>query len=108
MPGISVTVSNGHTLGLQVVRVAGKDKDGRERSISYCADLIPTRTHVRVPFIMGYDCFPLFIIAEKKILLDRVAAEQGYLFYEHCPHMAASAVKRTDKGDFEHGDAVNV
>jgi hypothetical protein len=72
----------------------------------YCADLIPTATHVRVPFIMGYDCFPMFILEEKKRLLNRVVDEGGYVFYEHCPHMAASGVLRTAKGDFEAGAAL--
>ena len=102
LPGISVEVSNGHTLGMQIVRVSGA-KWSDPKSIVYCADLIPTATHVRIPFIMGYDCFPMFILEEKKKLLNRVVDEQGYLFYEHCPHMAASSVIKTKKGDFEHG-----
>lgn len=102
LPGISVEVSHGHTLGMQLVRIA--DPADASKSVVYCADLIPTSSHVRVPYIMGYDCYPIFILQEKKRLLSRVADEGSYVFYEHCPHMAASRVRRTDKGDFEAVD----
>ncbi|MBN20666.1 MAG: MBL fold metallo-hydrolase [Bdellovibrionaceae bacterium] len=95
-PGISVEVSHGHTLGMQIVRIS----DGTT-SLVYGADLIPTATHVRIPFIMAYDCFPMFILEEKKKLLNRIVDEQSYLFFEHCPRTDACKVKRTDKGDFE-------
>lgn len=102
LPGIKVEVSNGHTLGMQIVRVAwDSPNNAPPKSIIYCADLIPTQTHVRVPFIMGYDNYPMFILMEKKKLLHRAVDEGSYLFYEHCPHTIASQVKRTEKGDFE-------
>ncbi len=102
-PGISVWVSHGHTLGMQLVRVS----DGKT-SITYCADLIPTATHVRVPFIMAYDNYPMFILKEKKLLLDRVVQEKGFLFYEHCPKMPASAVDVDEKGQFKAGASIDL
>jgi glyoxylase-like metal-dependent hydrolase (beta-lactamase superfamily II) len=105
LPGITVQISHGHTLGMQLVRVSdGSGAPGT--SIVYCADLIPTATHVRVPFIMAYDCYPMFLLDEKKKLLNRTADEGGYLFYEHCPRMAASGVLRDAKGDFQHDQPV--
>ena len=103
LPGISVSVSHGHTLGMQLVRVSDD-----QTAITYCADLIPTSTHVRIPFIMGYDNFPVFILEEKKRLLNRVADEGSYLFYEHCPNRIASKVSRTKKGDFEATHDLNI
>lgn len=103
LPGISVIVSHGHTLGMQLVRVA----DGK-KSITYCADLIPTSSHVRVPYIMSYDCYPIFLLAEKKKLLARVQAEGGFLFYEHCPLMPASKVALDAKGNFIDGEPVQL
>jgi glyoxylase-like metal-dependent hydrolase (beta-lactamase superfamily II) len=101
-PGISVEVSHGHTPGMQLVRI----HDGKT-SLIYCADLIPTSSHVKIPFIMAYDCYPIFILQEKKRLLNRAVDENTYLFYEHCPKMNASRVKRTDKGDFEIGESLS-
>lgn len=107
LPGISVSISNGHTLGMQIVRI--QDPTRREATnLIYCADLIPTATHVRTAWIMGYDCYPIFILQEKKLLLNRAADEGSILFYEHCPRFAATRVVRTAKGDFEAGEGVTV
>jgi glyoxylase-like metal-dependent hydrolase (beta-lactamase superfamily II) len=90
LPGISVMVSNGHTLGMQVVRVG---------NVVYCADLIPTAAHVKLPWVMGYDCYPLFVMEEKRELLGR-AVEAGWkLFYEHCPFHVVSRLEKNPKGE---------
>ena len=41
-PGIELFVSEGHTVGLQLVRVTDGD-----RSLVFCGDLIPTTSHLR-------------------------------------------------------------
>ena len=97
-PGITVEVSDGHTLGMQMVRIA--DPQQPSNNIVYCADLIPTSSHVRTAYIMGYDCYPVRILEEKKRVLERAADEGSMLFYEHCPNKTASRVTRTQKGDF--------
>jgi len=104
LPGISVEVSHGHTLGMQLVRVTGDDG----KSMIYGADLIPTSTHVRVPYVMGYDCYPMYVMAEKKRLLNRAVDENSLIFYEHCPNHIATSVQRTPKGDFAIGQAVTL
>jgi len=93
IPGIEVMISNGHTLGMQIVRIHDENQP-----IYYCADLIPTSSHVRTNFIMGYDCYPMFIMAEKRLFLEKVLKENGALFYEHCPYYAASTIKINEKG----------
>ena len=68
LPGIHVKISEGHTLGMQHPLIS----DGTT-SLLYCADIIPMSAHVRVAWVMGYDCFPLTTIEEKKkILADAV------------------------------------
>lgn len=94
LPGISVEVSNGHTQGQQVVLVEG---DGT--GLLYCGDVVPTSSHVRSAWIMGYDLNPLLLIEEKRALLSRAAAGQWHLFFEHDPY-AESAQVIEDRGDF--------
>jgi glyoxylase-like metal-dependent hydrolase (beta-lactamase superfamily II) len=92
LPNIFVRVSNGHTPGLQMIEVADE-----KSALIYCADAVPTATHVKVPFVMGYDCFPLTMIEEKKKLL-REAEERGMmLFFEHCPRAEAATVAHDGK-----------
>lgn len=86
-PGLTALISNGHTEGLQIVRVRGEDE-----ALYYCADLIPTTAHVHLPFCMGYDNHALQVIEEKRALLSQVAEKGHWIFYEHDPAVAASRV----------------
>ncbi len=93
-PNIRMFLSHGHTEGLQVA-VISDAKNG----IVYCADLIPTSSHIRLPYVMGYDLEPLKVIAEKKALLTEVEKKNWYLFFEHDPRVEAASVEFRD-GDF--------
>ncbi len=95
LPGISVQVTHGHTRGQQTVRVS----DG-STTLLYCGDLIPTSTHVRLAWVMGYDLEPLRLIDEKREALTPAAREKWYLFFEHDPYMDAAIVEDA-KGDFQ-------
>ncbi len=90
LPGISVLLSEGHTAGLQMVRV-----EGGERSLYFVADLAPTHHHVHLPFCMGYDLCVRTILEEKAALWPRIAAENGILVFEHDPSVAAATLERT-------------
>lgn len=94
LPGISVAVSDGHTSGQQYVRIS----DG-ETTLYYCGDVIPTSSHVRLPWVMGYDLRPLDLIEEKSRLLEQAARESAYLFFEHDPYLDVTQVI-ADRGDF--------
>ena len=94
LPGVSVELTHGHTVGQQTVRVSDDSS-----SLVYCADLIPTSTHVRLPWVMGYDLNPLQLIEEKRQLLTPAANKSWYLFFEHDPYIDAAKVIEF-KGDF--------
>jgi hypothetical protein len=42
---------------------------------------------------MGYDLFPLTTVEEKKVLLAEVLEDDGVLFFEHDPSMAACRLR---------------
>jgi glyoxylase-like metal-dependent hydrolase (beta-lactamase superfamily II) len=92
-PGIHLLISNGHTIGQQLIKIT----DGNN-TLLYCGDLIPTSSHIPVPFVMSYDLQPLLSMQEKKEILYTAAIENWTLFYEHDPYMEASTVKQTEKG----------
>jgi glyoxylase-like metal-dependent hydrolase (beta-lactamase superfamily II) len=87
LPMISVGVSNGHTRGQQWVKIS----DGNT-TVIYCGDVIPTSTHVRLPFVMGYDLEPLTLIEEKRAILEQAAAQNWYLYFEHDPYCDCAQV----------------
>jgi glyoxylase-like metal-dependent hydrolase (beta-lactamase superfamily II) len=94
-PGIEILVVGGHTPGQQLVKIS----DGFT-TVLYCADLIPTASHIPLPYIMAYDLFPVTTLEEKKRLLPQAYEERWILFYEHDPFRAATKVAKSEKGFF--------
>ncbi len=90
IPGISVLISNGHTQGHQMVKVS----DGKT-SLLYCGDVVPTSSHVRLAWVMGYDLEPLRLIEEKIQVLGPAADEKWLLYFEHDPYCDAATIQRS-------------
>lgn len=91
--GIELLVMYGHTQGMQLVKISDPD-----HTLLYCADLIPTTSHIPVPWVMAYDNNPLITMNEKSRLLPQAIKEEWILFYEHDPSLQASTVNITEKG----------
>lgn len=89
LPNISLIVSNGHTQGHQVVHVEDETKQ-----LFYCGDVIPTSSHIRSAWIMGYDLNPLEIIREKSELLKLSQNKETYFFFEHDPFCDMASVEK--------------
>lgn len=89
LPGISVLISNGHTQAQQLVKVS----DGAS-TLLYCGDMVPTSSHVKIPWLMGYDLHPLTLMEEKQKHLGEAADQHWYLFFEHDPYCDAALIER--------------
>jgi hypothetical protein len=59
------------------------ESDGKKAA--YLGDLIPTTSHIKIPYIMGYDLYPLDIIEKKKEILNKAVQEHWLLIFEHDP-----------------------
>lgn len=101
-PGIEIIVVNGHTESQQLVKIGCQPI-----TLLYCGDLIPTSAHIPIPWVMGYDNFPITTLEEKKKILEQAVKENWILFFEHCPLTAACRVIKTNKG-FERGEDVEI
>jgi glyoxylase-like metal-dependent hydrolase (beta-lactamase superfamily II) len=77
-PGITLKLFNGHTDGQIIPHIRYKDK-----TIVYCADLLPTSSHVPLPYVMSYDIRPLVTFTEKAGFLKEAADNDYILFLEH-------------------------
>jgi glyoxylase-like metal-dependent hydrolase (beta-lactamase superfamily II) len=86
--GVHLFTSEGHTVGLQLVRVSADEK-----SWVFCGDLIPTTAHLKPAWVAAYDLQPLLVIQEKQRLLAQAVREHWVLFLEHDPNVAACTVK---------------
>ncbi len=92
-PGIDLLVMYGHTHGMQLPKIYDSSN-----TLLYCADLIPTASHIPLPYIMGYDNNPMTTLEEKKRILPQAVAENWIFVFEHDPFRPAGTVELTDKG----------
>jgi len=83
--GIDLILSEGHTVGMQLPLIDG----GAEGKVLFCGDVIPTRSHIRLPWIMAFDLYPLTTLEEKRLILAQGLEERWILFFEHDPQVAA-------------------
>ncbi len=92
-PGISVVVCNGHTMTQQLPKIT----DGKN-TLLFCCDLIPTTSHIPIPYIMGYDLRPLVTMEEKQRIIPQAEKEGWILFFEHDPETIGVNLQKTEKG----------
>ena len=90
--GIETLVVHGHTKGQQLIKVI-VDSD----TLVFCSDLIPLKSHVRIPWIMGYDLNSMQTIEEKTLFLDEASDKNWLLFFYHDPETIAVRVKKNEK-----------
>jgi glyoxylase-like metal-dependent hydrolase (beta-lactamase superfamily II) len=90
---ISLRIADGHTRGMMLPQIQYKDK-----TIVFMADLLPSLGHIPLPYVMGYDMFPLTTLQEKKAFLEEAYNNNYVLFFEHDPLIECCTLQRTDKG----------
>jgi glyoxylase-like metal-dependent hydrolase (beta-lactamase superfamily II) len=93
IPGIEMRFVHGHTDAMMLPQITYKD-----RVIVYMADLLPSAAHIPLPYIMGYDMFPLTTLQEKKIFLHEAVENKYVLFFEHDRQHECCEVEQTEKG----------
>tara|TARA_Y100000590_G_C15649634_1_gene988230 strand:+ start:25 stop:885 length:861 start_codon:yes stop_codon:yes gene_type:complete len=90
--GIKTYCVDGHTLGQQLVKISDENT-----VLLFCSDLIPLKSHVIPPWIMGYDLNAELTLKEKKIFLDEAANNDWILFFYHDPSVVAVKIKKNEK-----------
>ena len=84
---------DGHTEKMMIPHIQYQDK-----TIVFCADLIPTAGHLPLPYVMGYDTRPLLTMPEKSKFLTTAAENNYFLWLEHDAHNQIITVEMTEKG----------
>ena len=93
MPGIEVLPVHGHTFGMQLVKITTA-----EHTYLHLADLIPTSSHMRDPYVMGYDLQPLVTVEEKREILYEASKGDWILVFEHDPKLGCARVEHDERG----------
>ena len=87
-PHLTVRRTGGHTQHHQIVLIEAGGK-----TAVFAADLLPTAAHLPLPYIMGYDLYPMDTLNFKRAFL-REAIEREYLIlFEHDPEIAAGYIR---------------
>jgi glyoxylase-like metal-dependent hydrolase (beta-lactamase superfamily II) len=89
----NVRFTNGHTRSMMLPQIEYKG-----RTIVFMADLLPSVGHLPIPYVMGYDMFPLTTLMEKKTFLEEALAGDYILFFEHDPVNTCCTLQKTEKG----------
>ncbi len=90
---LSYRLVSGHTDAMMLPQIQYKD-----RTIVFMADLLPSTAHIPLPYIMGYDMFPLTTLQEKKSFLQEAVTNNYILFFEHDPVVECCTLQMTEKG----------
>jgi len=90
---IDILFAHGHTQSMMLPLIKYKGK-----TVCYMADLIPSSIHIPLPYVMGYDMFPMTTLIEKEKFLKKACEENYVLFFEHDPVGECCTVELTEKG----------
>ncbi len=88
-----VEIVNGHTEAMMLPKIRIDD-----RTLLFCADLFPSAAHIPLPWVMAYDVRPLVTLKEKAGMLEKAAAENWILFFEHDRAIECATVEKTERG----------
>lgn len=95
LPGISAIVTSGHTAHHQSVKI-----ESEGATAFYLGDLIPTVSHLPLPYIMGYDLSPLHTLETKRMILEQACKDSWTLVFEHDPQIEMGHVRKDVEGKY--------
>ncbi len=91
LPGVEVVRMPGHTRDMQCVRLTSGG-----RTAFFLADLVPTTHHLGLPWIMGYDLYPLTTLENKKRVLPEAVRNEWLCLFAHDPEVPAAYLREKD------------
>jgi glyoxylase-like metal-dependent hydrolase (beta-lactamase superfamily II) len=95
LPGITARRTGGHTMHHQLLTV-----EDAGRTVVFAADLLPTTAHLDLPWIMGYDLYPMDTLAYKRQFLREAIEREYVIFFEHDPTTIAGVIRERDGKPF--------
>jgi glyoxylase-like metal-dependent hydrolase (beta-lactamase superfamily II) len=90
-PGVELIRAPGHTASMQCVKLTG----GGQTAFLF-ADLVPMTAHLPLPWIMGYDLYPMTTLENKKKWIPHVGREGWLALFVHDPNVPAAYLRERD------------
>lgn len=91
VPGIRVVPIPGHNLSIQGVQIRGGGK-----SLMYVSDLLPTRHHLPLPWIIAYDLYPLTTLETKRKWIGEFVRDGWTVVLGHDPDFPSGTLREQD------------
>jgi glyoxylase-like metal-dependent hydrolase (beta-lactamase superfamily II) len=91
LPGISVVKIPGHNLNIQGIQIRAGGK-----KLMYVTDLIPTRHHLPLPWIIAYDLYPLTTLETKRKWIAEFVRDGWIVVFGHDPDFPAGTLHERD------------
>lgn len=86
-------ISNGHTEAQIIPKIEVGDK-----TLVYCADLMPSIHHIPMPYVISYDVRPLVSLKERETLYTNAIQDNWVLMFEHDAENECCTIKQTERG----------
>ena len=99
--GLRMQTIRGHSKTMQTWRL---DRGGR--TVYGFADLVPTRHHLALPWIMGYDLYPAETLEFKKEILPKAVEDEWLCLFYHDLESPLCRLTESD-GRIQAGSALN-
>ena len=88
VPGVELIRVPGHTRDMMCVRLSGGGK-----TAVLLADLVPTTAHLALPWIMGFDLYPLTTLENKKKWLEEIVRHDWLALFGHDVRVPAARLR---------------
>ena len=100
VPGVSVVRIPGHNADIQAVKISGSG-----RTVIFVADMLPTRHHLPLAWMPGYDLYPLQTLETKRARITEIVNEGWIVAFGHDPDFPAATLHKSNgKIEFEPVD----
>jgi glyoxylase-like metal-dependent hydrolase (beta-lactamase superfamily II) len=90
-PGVELIRVPGHTANMQCVKLTGGGK-----TAFFLADLVPTTAHLPLPWIMGFDLYPITTLENKKKWIPELVKEDWIALFCHDTKTQAAYIRERD------------
>ena len=100
-PGVELIRVPGHTANMQCVKLTGGGK-----AAFFLADLVPTIAHLPLPWIMGFDLYPITTLENKKKWIPELIHEGWIALFCHDTKTQAAYIR--ERGGHLEAEPVKV
>jgi glyoxylase-like metal-dependent hydrolase (beta-lactamase superfamily II) len=91
VPGVQLIRVSGHNRDMMCVRLSGGSK-----TAMLLADLIPTTAHLPLPWIMGFDLYPMETLENKRKWIPEILLDNVLALFGHDPKIAAARLREQE------------